>query len=85
VDGYPEVLSRSNPKRRAAWFDSYITALVERDIRDIANIQDISGLIRLWRLIGARSGTLHNLAELSRSAGMGDRIFAVPIGMMFAG
>jgi len=70
LGGYPEVLSRSNPNRRAAWFDSYITTLVERDIRDISNIQDISGLIRLLRLLGARSGTLHNQAELSRSVGM---------------
>lgn len=70
LGGYPEVLSRSNAKRRAAWFDSYITTLVERDIRDISNVQDISGLIRLLRLLGARSGTLHNQAELSRSVGM---------------
>ena len=70
LGGYPEVLSRSNPKRRAAWFDSHITTLVERDTRDISNIQDISGLIRLLRLLGARSGTLHNQAELSRSVAM---------------
>jgi hypothetical protein len=70
VGGYPEVLSRANPRRRAAWFDSYITTLVERDIRDIASIQDISGLIRLLRMLGVRSGTLHNQAELSRSVGM---------------
>ena len=70
LGGYPEVLSRSNAKRRAAWFDSYITTLVERDIRDISNVQDISGLIRLLRLLGVRSGTLHNQAELSRSVGM---------------
>jgi len=70
LGGYPEVLSRSNPKRRTAWFDSYITTLVERDIRDIANIQDIGGLIRLLRLLGVRSGTLYNQAELSRSVGM---------------
>jgi predicted AAA+ superfamily ATPase len=68
--GYPEVLARSSPRRRAAWFDSYITTLVERDVRDIANIQDISGLIRLLRLLGVRSGTLHNQAELSRSVGV---------------
>jgi predicted AAA+ superfamily ATPase len=70
LGGYPEVLSRADPRRRAAWFDSYITTLVERDIRDIANIQDIGGLIRLLRLFGVRSGTLHNQAELSRSTGM---------------
>lgn len=70
LGGYPEVISRSTAKRRAAWFDSYITTLVERDIRDIANIQDRSGLIRLLRLLGVRSGTLHNQAEMSRSIAM---------------
>ena len=70
LGGYPETLSRSNPKRRDAWFDSYIITLVERDIRDIANIQDRSGLFRLLRMIGTRSGTLHNQAELARSVGM---------------
>lgn len=70
LGGYPEVLSRNNAKRRSAWFDSYITTMVERDIRDIANIQDRSGLIRLLRMLGARSGTLYNQAELSRSVGM---------------
>jgi predicted AAA+ superfamily ATPase len=68
--GYPEVLGRSKTKRRMAWFDSYITTMVERDIRDIANISDRSGLIRLLRLLGTRSGTLYNQAELSRSAGL---------------
>ncbi|MDR0826540.1 MAG: ATP-binding protein [Desulfovibrio sp.] len=70
LGGYPEVISRSSAKRRAAWFDSYITTLVERDIRDIANIQDRSALIRLLRLLGVRSGTLHNQAETARSAGL---------------
>ena len=70
LGGYPEVLSRGDAKRRAAWFDSYITTLVERDIRDIANIQGRSNLIRLLRMAGARSGTLYNQAELARSVGM---------------
>lgn len=70
LGGYPEVLSRDRASRRAAWFDSYTTTLMERDIRDISNIQDRSGLFRLFRLLGARSGTLFNQAELSRSAGI---------------
>ncbi|MCL1908649.1 MAG: ATP-binding protein [Holophagaceae bacterium] len=70
LGGYPEVLSRDDAKRRVAWFDSYITTIVERDIRDIANIQDRSGLIRLLRMIGARSGTLYNHAEIARSVGI---------------
>ncbi|MDR0356103.1 MAG: ATP-binding protein [Deltaproteobacteria bacterium] len=65
--GYPDVIFRNNPKRRERWFDSYVTMLIERDVRDIANIQSISGFIRLLDLLGARSGTLCNQAELSRS------------------
>ena len=70
LGGYPEVIFRGDAKRRAAWFDSYIATLVERDIRDIANIQDRSGLIRLLRMIGARSATLHNQSELARNVSM---------------
>jgi predicted AAA+ superfamily ATPase len=64
--GYPEALARSGEKRRAAWFDSYITALTERDVRDISNIQDMSGLIRLLGILAVRSATLFNQSEVSR-------------------
>jgi len=30
--GYPEVVSRSSEKRRQAWFDAYLTSILERDI-----------------------------------------------------
>lgn len=68
--GYPEVLSRPLPERRAAWFESYLTTLVERDVRDIANIQDRGALARLARLLAARSGTIHNMADIGRTIGM---------------
>jgi predicted AAA+ superfamily ATPase len=66
--GYPEVLARNNEKRRTAWFESYITALVERDIRDIANIQDRGGIIRLLGLLAARAASLFNQSELSKDS-----------------
>lgn len=84
LGGYPEILARSSAKRRAAWFDSYISTLVERDIRDMAHIQDISGFIRLLRLLGARSGTLYNQAELSRSSGIPASSLARYIAMLEA-
>lgn len=68
--GYPEVLTRTSDRRRAAWFDSYVTTLIERDIRDIANIQDRGAVVRLLGLLAARTGTLNNQSELSRSSGI---------------
>jgi predicted AAA+ superfamily ATPase len=70
LGGYPEVRTRSKAERRAAWFESYLTTLIERDVRDIANIQDRGGLTRLMRLLAARSGTLGNTSELGRASGL---------------
>ena len=36
--GYPEAFDRKNDSRREQWFSSYITTILQRDIRDIAHI-----------------------------------------------
>lgn len=65
--GFPEVLDRK-PARRAAWFASYITSILERDVRDLANVQALRELPRLLKLIAARSGGIVNLSDLSRDS-----------------
>ncbi|HEX8691778.1 MAG TPA: ATP-binding protein, partial [Longimicrobium sp.] len=66
--GYPEVLARDAARRRRAWFGSYITTILQRDVRDIANIDGLAELPRLLALLAARTGTLLNFSELSRSS-----------------
>jgi uncharacterized protein len=68
--GYPEAASRSAPRRRRAWVDSYITAILQRDVRELAHIDRLSEIPRLLSLLAARVGALANNAELSRSAGV---------------
>lgn len=82
--GYPEVLSRPLAERRAAWFEAYLTTLVERDVRDIANIQDRGSLTRLIRLLAARSGTIHNAADMGRTIGMNGTTLARYLAVMDA-
>jgi predicted AAA+ superfamily ATPase len=65
--GFPEVLDRK-PARRSAWFASYITSILERDVRDLANVQALRELPRLLKLIAARSGGIVNLSDLSRDS-----------------
>ena len=65
--GYPEAVSRTSPARRRAWFDSYITTILHRDVRDIANIEGLTAMPRLLSLIAARTPALLNFAELSRT------------------
>lgn len=65
--GYPEPVARLSEKRRSAWFDSYVSAVIERDVRDIANIQDVGAMLRLLKILAARSANLLNYSELARS------------------
>ncbi len=68
--GYPEVLNRPSYVRRKAWFGSYLTTILQRDVRDLANIDGITILPRLMSLLAARTASLLNFAELSRSSGI---------------
>ena len=67
---YPEVIQRPAGKRRDAWFAAYITALLQRDVRDLSNIEGLTDMPRLLSLLAARVGSLLNMSELSRSSGI---------------
>jgi predicted AAA+ superfamily ATPase len=70
--GFPEAVKRT-PKRRAAFFDSYLTTLIERDVLVLADIHRRREMHRLLTLLaGSTAGLLvpSSLAErsgLSRS------------------
>lgn len=68
--GFPEALTRKTGERRDAWFRSYIASLLQRDIRDLAQIDGLTDLPRLLGLLAARSSALMNISEISRSSGL---------------
>lgn len=68
--GYPEPLQRPTQKRRAAWFDSYLTTIIERDLRSLANIHDISAIPRLLKLLASRTANIREQSALSRNTGI---------------
>jgi predicted AAA+ superfamily ATPase len=68
--GFPDAAARTSPRRREAWFDSYVQAILQRDVRDLANIEQLTEIPNLLHLLATRSGTLLNFAELSRTAGI---------------
>ena len=65
--GYPPALARKSAGRRDAWFQSYVTTVLQRDIRDLANIADSTAVPRLLSVVAARAGGLLNFADLSRT------------------
>jgi len=68
--GYPESVNRGTQPRRKAWFGSYVTTILQRDIRDLANIEGLTALPRLLKLLSSRTATMLNFSELSRSIGI---------------
>ena len=64
--GYPEVRTRRNVARRRAWFDSYLNAILQRDVRDLANVERLSEMPRLLALVASRACQLVNYADLAR-------------------
>ncbi len=65
--GYPEVVSRGGDLRREVWFDSYLTTILQREIRDLSQVESLTALPRLLAMLAARVTGLVNFAELSRS------------------
>lgn len=68
--GYPEATQRTSERRLGAWFDSYLATILQRDVRDLANIEGVTELPKLLRLLAVRSGGLLNFAELARNTGI---------------
>jgi len=67
LGGYPEVQKRKDSARRQNWFISYIDTLLQRDVRDLANIEGLTMLPRLLALLASRAGSLLNYADIARS------------------
>ena len=68
--GYPEALSRTAPRRRTAWARQYIDALIQRDIRDVANIDRLDHLPRFLRGLAHVSGQMCNFTQLGGQVGL---------------
>jgi hypothetical protein len=68
--GYPEAVQRKADDRRATWFASYISTILQRDVRDLARVDGLHALPNLLKLLAARASGLLNLADVGRDAGL---------------
>lgn len=65
---YPPIYDRGLAP--AAWHSAYVTAYVERDVRQMLNIQDLETFQRFVRLCAGRTGQLLNLSSLAIECGI---------------
>lgn len=52
------------------WFGAYVVTYIERDVRQLLQVQNLSTFQRFVRLCAARTGTLLNLVSLATDAGI---------------
>lgn len=58
--GYPEALSRKRWSRKQDWYHGYLEAIVQRDVRDVAQIEQLGLMPRLLSVLAEHSGELVN-------------------------
>jgi len=68
--GYPEIQRRDSDRRRNAWFESYLSGILQRDIRELAQLDRLATIPDLLTHIAARMGSTVNYSELSRTSGI---------------
>jgi len=73
VGGYPEMLRREDSRRRQAWARDYVKAIVQRDVRDIAEVEKLDQLPRLLQALAHQSGQLTNFTQIGGQIGMDDK------------
>jgi predicted AAA+ superfamily ATPase len=68
LGGYPEAVKRISEFRRERWFQSYINSILQKDIRELANIEGLNEIPNLLELIAGRVGGILNLSDIARVA-----------------
>ena len=66
--GYPALYDRTLAS--GDWFPNYVATYLERDVRQLLAVQDLSQFHRFVRMCAARSGQLLNLATLGADCGI---------------
>lgn len=66
--GYPALYQRE--LAASDWFSNYVATYLERDVRQLIAVRDLSQFQRFVRMCAARSGQLLNLAALGADCGI---------------
>lgn len=66
--GFPEVLAR--PSSASLWYASYLQTYLERDVRSISAVHDLSVFRRFMALVASRHGQVLNKSDLAAPLGM---------------
>ena len=68
--GYPKIVLTPEVDRKEKYLQQIIDTYIRKDIRDMAEIKDISRFNNLLEVLASQSGNLLNISELSNTCGI---------------
>ncbi len=71
--GFPPVLGRTTAAARVRWFDDYVRLCLERDVAELARIQQKASLPSLLVRLAAQTSQVLNIAAAGEAAGLNKR------------
>lgn len=80
--GFPEAIGRDSERRRQDWARSYLTSILTRDLRDIAEIEKLTELPKFVRLLAEHSGQLVNYSQLAAGINVNHRTGQRYVGLL---
>jgi uncharacterized protein len=80
--GYPEMVRRKRPERRRTWARDYIRAIVQRDVRDVAEVERLDRMPKLLGILAHYSGQLTNFTQVGARVGFDDKTTRKYVGIL---
>ena len=63
--GYPKALAQTRRSRKLDWYRSYLDAVIQGDVRDVAQIEQFAVMPKLISMLANRSGQLINYSGIA--------------------
>lgn len=68
--GFPEPVARKQQTRKSMWYQQYINSIIQKDIRDLADIEHLEVMPKVVRLLANQVGQLTNYTEIAKKVGV---------------
>jgi uncharacterized protein len=68
--GFPVPLAREKAIRKTIWYQQYINSIIQKDLKDLANLEHIDVMPKLVRLLASQVGELVNYTEIANKLGV---------------
>ena len=80
--GFPEAIARHSERRRQSWARAYLTSILTRDLRGIAEIEKLTELPKFVRLLAQHSARLVNYSRLGAGIGVSHKTGQRYVGLL---